>query len=88
MVTDNLKKGSAATQKYAVMAAEDAVNLIPSLSSLEAKQEQLDRIRVYLDFGRLPECDFTPDTMKALENAESKAIELMCEGGTTEHTDD
>lgn len=88
MVTDNSKKGSAATQKYAVMAAEDAVNLIPSLTTPEAKQEQLDRIRIYLDFGRLPECDFTRDTMKALENAESKAIELMCEGNSTEHTDD
>lgn len=77
MLSDWQKKGSAATQAHAVMASKSAVDVIASTSDLNEMNKGLEQIRVYLNFARLPNCDFTTDTVQALEACEAKALQVI-----------
>ncbi len=77
MLNDWEKKGSASTQAHAVLAAQDAVGIIASTTELKTMQDELERIRDYLIFGRLPNSDWTAETMQQLEESEEKALQLI-----------
>ncbi|MBV0934146.1 hypothetical protein [Marinobacterium weihaiense] len=77
MLFDWGKEGSAATQQHAIIAVQDAIEVIKATSDHNVMLEELKRIRAYVGFSRLPGCDWGNATIAQLETYEAQALQAV-----------